>query len=242
MVFFFVPMSQRTPRALGFSILGLITVAFFARLSPIDAEEPPASVQPYGRACLVVEDASTQADSPLVSTSLFDEHATPGPGRRLAVYADASVDAYVVIAALNDTDRRLTNGWRPQFLEMKAWKEQPLPLAPTTWEWTNQTAGFSVYVVFLTRAAAGIDALQNLIAAMQDPKADPTLLDLQAKKLREEIVTSMAGQEPATFHSGAAANAWGGTLRGEPFPWPKLARKAEFQPNERGVLLYHHGR
>lgn len=222
-------------------LLCLLTVASFARLSPAAAEDPPASTQPYGRACLVVEEASAQADNPVISTSPFDEHATPGPGRRLAVYADASIDSYMVVAAFNDTDRRLTNGWRPQLVQLKAWEERHLPFAPTTWDWTNQTEGFSVYVMFLKRTAEGADALQNLIAAMQDPTAGPALLDLQAKKLREEIVAAMAGQEPTAFHAGAAASAWGGTLRGEPFPWPKLAQKAEFQPNGRGILLYRHG-
>ena len=226
-------------RGPAFLLLCLLTSV--ARLSPAAAEKPPAAAQPYGRACLVVEEVSTQADSAVVSTSPFDEHATPGPGRRLAVYADASIDSYMVVAAFNDTDRRLTNGWRPQFVQLKAWEERRLPFAPTTWEWTNQTEGFSVYVLFLARTAAGVDALQNLIAVMQDPKTGPALLDLQTKKLREEIVTSMTGQESAAFHAGTAASAWGGTLRGEPFPWPKLAQKAEFQPNGRGIVLYRHG-
>lgn len=222
-------------------IVCLITGTSFALPALVEAEEPPALVRLYGRACLVVEEASTQADNLLVSTSLFDEHAMPGPGRRLAVYADASIDSYMVVAAFDDKDRRLTNGWRPQLIQLKAWEEQRLPFAPTTWEWTKQAGGFSVYVVFLKRTAEGVDVFQNLIAAMQDPKAEAALLDLQAKKLREEIITSMGGQEPAVFHAGTAAMAWGGTLRGEPFPWPKLAQKVEFQPNGRGVLLYRHG-
>ncbi len=202
---------------------------------------PAGADEWYGRACLVVEALSPE-EPPRVTTTVFDDASTPGPGKRLALHLDASVESYALAAAFNDTDRRLTNGWPPQLVELKAWEERRLPLTPVRWEWTSGTEAFDVYVVFLERTAEGLDALQPLVAAMQDPKTDPALRDLQAKKLREQILGWMTGQETAGLHAGAEASAWGGTLRGEPFPWPKLAKKAGFGAGGRGVLLYRHGR
>ena len=193
-----------------------------------------------GRTCLVVEEFSAD-DPPVVTTTAFDDRSKPGPGKRLAVYVDASVDSFVLVAAFNDKDRRLTNGWPPQLVELKAWEERHLPLAPAIWEWTSPTEPFEVDVAFLERTATDIESIQNVIAAMQDPKTDPVLRDRQAKKLREEIITWTAGQEDAVFHGGVASSAWGGTLRGEPFPWPKMARKAVFGAKGRGVLIFRHG-
>ena len=201
---------------------------------------PAAADEPYGRACLVVEERSGNEPQDVV-TSVFDDGSTPGSGKRLALYADASVDAYVLVAAFNDQDRRLTNGWRPQLVEMKAWEERHLPLAPATWEWTGPVEPFEVYVVFLTRTAEGLDTLQRLVAALQKPTADAALLDLQANKLREELARGMVGQPPLVVHAGAVSSAWGGTLRGEPFPWPKQAQKAVCDAKGRGALLFRHG-
>lgn len=175
-----------------------------------------------------------------MTTAAFDESSKPGPGKRLALYVDSSVDAFVLVAAFDDKDRRLTNDWPPQLVALKAWEERHLPLAPVVWEWTNPTGPFEVDVAFLERTAEGLDSVQNVIAAMQDPKTDPVLRDRQAKKLREEIIAWAAGQEDAAFHGGVTSSAWGGTLRGEPFPWPKMARKAVVGASGRGVLIYRH--
>ena len=204
---------------------------------------PPPSAranEPYGRACLVVEELSPE-DPQHVTTTVFDDSSKPGQRKRLALYVDATVDSHVLVAAFNDKDRRLTNGWRPQLVELKEWEERRLPLAPVAWEWLTQADAFDVYIVFLERVAEGFETLQNLVAAMQDPQADPVLLDLQAKKLREEIARWMTRQEGPTFHAGASSSAWGGTLRGQPFPWPKMAQKATMRANGHGVLIYRHG-
>ena len=223
------PSLRRSLLALLMACVGLVCTA-----SPAGADAP------HGRACLVVEELSGNAPQN-VTTTIFGDGSTPGPGKRLALYADASVDAYVLVAAFNDKDRRLTNGWPPQLVELKAWEERYLPLAPAIWEWTSPTEPFEVDVAFLERTAADIESIQNVIAVMQDPTTDPLLRDRQAKKLREEIVTWTAGQEDAVFHGGVASSAWGGTLRGELFPWPKMARKAVFGAKGRGVLIFRHG-
>ena len=220
---------RRSLPALLMTCVGLAGTA-----SPAGADEAS------GRTCLVVEEPS--ADSPhVVTTTVFDDRSTSGPGKRLALHVDASVDSFVLVAAFNDKDRRLTNGWPPQFVELKAWEARHLPLAPAVWEWTSPTGPFEVDVAFLERTAKDIESIQNVIAAMQDPKTDPILRDLQAKKLREAIITWTAGQEDAAFHGGVASSAWGGTLRGEPFPWPKMARKTVFGAKGRGVLIFRHG-
>lgn len=195
----------------------------------------------YGRACLVVEEASSD-DPPLVTTTVFGKDSAPGPGKRLALYADSGGEAYVLAAAFNDQDRRLANGWRPQFVALRAGEEQRLPREPVAWDWTGPAEPFDVYVVFLSRAAQECDSLQTLVSAMQEPQADSVLLGLQAKKLYEELARLAVGQEPSAFHAGAVGGAWGGTLRGGPFPWPTMAQQAVMGANGRGVLIYRHGR
>jgi hypothetical protein len=216
--------------------VGLMGISLWAVSAPWLCAESA-----YGRACLVVEEASSD-DPPLITTTVLGKDAMPGPGKRVILYADSSVDLYVLAAAFNDKDRRLTNGWRPQFVALRAGEEQRLPLEPVTWQWTGPAELFDVYVVFLSRAAQERDSLQTLVSAMQDPHADPVLRDLQAKKLYEELARLLAGQEPAAFHAGAVGGAWGGTLRGSPFPWPTMAQKVAIGADGRGVLLYRHGR
>jgi hypothetical protein len=208
-------------------------------LGLVSAVSPAGADEPYGRTCLVVEESSAD-NPPVVTTTAFDESSKPGPGKRLALYVDASVASFVLVAAFNDKDRRLTNGWPPQLVEVKAWEERHLPLAPVVWEWTSPTEPFEVYVVFLEQTAEGLETLQRLVAALQESTADSTLLDLQAKKLREELARGIAEQKPLTLHAGASSSAWGGTLRGEPFPWPKQAQRAVFGAKGRGVVIFRH--
>lgn len=225
---------RRGKRWTALALFGVSVLRILAPSGVLSAEDS------YGRACLVVEDMSSN-DPLLITTTVLGERSTPGSGKRVALYADANVDAYVFAAVFNDTDRRLTNGWRPQGLALRAGEEQRLPREPIRWEWTSSTGPFEAYAVFLSHAAREIESLQALVSAMQDPKADPALLDLQAKKLYEALARFTA-QEPAAFHGGAVPGAWGGTLRGEPFPWPKMAQKTVIGANGRGVLIYRHGR
>lgn len=200
-----------------------------------------ASLKSSGRACLTVEETSPEGQVPAVHITAFDQNAKPGPGKRLILYADANTDGFILVTAFNAQDHGLANGWQVQWAEIKAWEELSLPATPVTWSWAEGSEPFEIYVVFFKKNFEGLADLTTLIAAMQDPANDAKLLDLQAKKLYEDINRWMQGENPAAFHAGAMPSAWGGTLRGIRFPWRQQAQKALLSDNGPGFLIYRYG-
>ena len=200
------------------------------------AIEPDA--QGFGRACLVVRDDSS-AENAHRHPTVFDQTATPGAGKRLALFIEASVDAKVLIAVFNDRDRTLTHDWRPEVVELQAWQEQRLPIAPRTWEWSQPTEAFEMNVVFLARPAEDWEQAHTLVAAMQAPEAAPERLAAQARRLHGILVGWTSA--PPAFEAGATPSVWGGVLRGAMFPWREHARTVTLDQDGRGVLMFRYG-
>ena len=143
-----------------FPILFLFLIAIIIPTLRAAAKSPGSNLPASARSCLVVEEASGSAPD-RVQTRVFHEAERPGPGKRLALYADASVEGYVLLAAFNEKDRKLANDFRPQFVKMEAGREYHLPLEPTTWDWAEETEAFEVYVVFLEKRKGGFPKVEK---------------------------------------------------------------------------------
>ena len=220
-----------------FSLCAFFQVSVFP--APGFALEETA--ESYGRACLAVEEFSLKTNEKITESAFSTQTSQPGPGKRLALYTEANVDALLFAVAFNDRDRKLANNWKPQLVEMNAWEERHLPAPPVTWDWKEGSEPFEIYVVFLKKTSEGSEELKTLVQALQNPAADPKLLNLQTQRLREMIQGWTANQDLTQFHAGAAPTAWGGTLRGAGFPWRQMAEKAVFGTNGRSFLIYRSG-
>lgn len=221
-----------------FLLLGIFYPAFFLPISP--ALEPP-STEAYGRACLGVEEFSSPEDETAMKTVVFDKNSKSGPGKRLVLYADSTIESVLLAVAFDSRTRELANDWKPQLIEMKAWEEQRLPVAPVIWSWSEGSEPFEIYVVFLKKTSEGLEELETLIQAMQHSETEPQLLNLQTQRLREIIQGWTANQDLTRFHAGQTPAGWGGTLRGAGFPWRQTAEKAVFGTNGRSFLIYRSG-
>src|SRR3989338_3685535 len=98
----------------------LALTAFAGVFLPVLAAQPAGET--FAQFCLVVEESAAPGSSP-IQTFAFEKNSTQGPGKRLAFYVMSKVDASVLVVAFNDKDRKLTNGWEPELVELKAWKE-----------------------------------------------------------------------------------------------------------------------
>ncbi len=135
---------------------------------------------------------------------------------------------------------KLANNWLPQLVELKAWEELSLPAPPITWSWHEGSEPFEIYVIFFKKTFPEISELAILVTAMQNSGAGTKLLDLQTRKLRDRINRWMGGQNPNDFHAGVVPSAWGGTLRGNRFPWRKQAQKAILSNRGHALLIYRY--
>lgn len=223
--------TRYTYLVLGVMVLGCVSEAW--------AEE--AAREAYGRACLMVEQVAPGAGGKAAESSEFGEASEPGAGKRLALYADASRESYVLLAAFSAKERRLANDWRPQLVKVAPWQEVRLPVSPMTWSWEDGSKPFELFVIFLEAGSQALDELEKMIPSMQDPGVSPRLLDLQSIRLRETLESWMEGKDPSFYHWGKVPLAWGGILRGDETPWPKAARKVAMDDSGRGIVIYHYG-
>lgn len=206
---------------------------------PGRGEGGEAAPQVYGRACLTVQEENLERGG-LPEIKVFDQTSTAGPGRKLVLYADSEAEGYVFAAAFRSEDHALARDWRPQMAELRPGEAVALPAEGAGWNWETGAGPFELMVVFLAKDAAEGASWATLVGAMQDPAADPKLLELQAGKLREQMLGLMGTPDPSVFHAGSAPSAWGGTLRGFSFPWRQMAEKVPLREG-RGVLVYTHG-
>jgi hypothetical protein len=203
--------------------------------SPLSAQEE--SSETSARACLAVEETAPGGTG-FPRVTVWKENEAPGPGKQIVLFADSSIDAYVIAAPFSAGGEGLANHWKPQFAELPAWQEMRLPVPPTAWNWETGAEPFELRVAFVEKNRTGIDEVKQLIEAMQAPQADENLLAMQARKLRETMDQWMATKDLSAFHAGALPSAWGGTLRGAQFPWRQMARKVAFDGEGRGFLTY----
>jgi len=201
----------------------------------LHAEEASDAI--FGRVCVAVHSRSIEGN---VSTKVFSDDSRPGEGKQLEVYFDAVTDGTVLIVAINPTDQTLANGWLPQTVAITAWEEYQIPQAGNLWQWQADSDPFEIYVLFFPVNWPDPEGIFKLAQAMQAPEATSKLLDLQTKKLYQQIVATIRSGSEGVLHSGAATTAWGGTLRGSRFHWKHSADKVALHPDEVGHTVYRY--
>ena len=194
-----------------------------------------ASAENYARICATTVDAESN-ETPLADAS------APGPGEKLVVHLDASAECVALILALIKKGSRLANGWRPQMVALPEWDERKLPAPPAVWNWNKGADPFELWIFFFKRDAAGLDELQKLVAAMQDPSLNEKVLSQQTRKICEKLDARMSGKQSINQGPKARTALAGGTVRSTEFPWRDYAQKVVLNEAFEGALVVRHGR
>jgi hypothetical protein len=195
----------------------------------------PAPAETYARVCVTTIDADSKE-------AVLADSSAPGPGEKLIVHLDASTECVALILPLIEQASRLANGWRPQMVGLPQWDERRLPAPPAVWNWNKGADTFELWIFFFKRDAAGLDELQKLVAAMQNPGLDEKVLAQQTHKLLEKLNTRMTGKQPIIPGPKANTALAGGTVRSVEFPWRDYAQKISLNEAFEGALVVHHGR
>jgi hypothetical protein len=196
---------------------------------------PSARAESYARVCATTVDAESN-EAPLAETS------APGAEEKLVVHLDASTECVALILPLVEKDSRLANGWRPQMVALPQWDERKLPSPPAVWTWNKGADPFELWIFFFKRDAAGLDEIQKLVAAMQNPTLDEKVLVQQTRKLCEKLNPRMTGKQPIIEGAKASTALVGGTVRSTEFPWRDYAQKVALNDAFEGALVVRHGR
>jgi hypothetical protein len=194
-----------------------------------------APAENYARICSTTVDAESN-ETPLAGAS------APGPGEKLVVHLDASAECVALILPLVEKGSRLANGWRPQIVGLPQWEERKLPAPPAVWNWNKGADPFELWIFFFKRDAAGLDELQKLVAAMQDPSLNEKVLAQQTRKICEKLDTRMSGKQPINQGPKARTALVGGTVRSTEFQWRDYAQKVVLNEAFEGALVVRHGR
>jgi hypothetical protein len=196
---------------------------------------PSARGESYARVC------ATTVDSESNETPLSDSSA-PGPGEKLVLHLDASTQCVALTLPLVEKNSRLANGWRPQMVGLPEWDEKKLPASPAIWNWNKGADPFELWIFFFKRDAVGLEEIQKLVTAMQNPRVEDQVLAQQTRKLCDKLSSRMSGK--VQIVPGAKANAMlvGGTKRRLDFPWRDYAQKVPLTDTLEGELVLRHGR
>ena len=200
------------------------------------------AAEPYGRACLTALSASEDSgNGQAEQETVFDQESKPSLGKHLKLYLDANSKCVALIAAFDRKDAKLTNGWRPRLVDVQEWEEKKLPPPTETWDWTTATGAFDFYVVFLGKDSSLTQEIKTLVASMKDPKAEPKLLQMQTKRLHDQINQWLAGKNKVLVKPGSSTHSLGGIVRaGDEFPWRDASQKVEFNEKEPGIVVFEH--
>jgi hypothetical protein len=190
---------------------------------------------PYARVCVTIGEASSG------ESALADDSA-PGPGKKLLVHLDASVDCTAVVLALANNSSRLTNGWRPQMVVLPAWTEKILPQPPVSWEWRKANDPFELWILFFKGNAAELEKIEKLLNALQKSRPNNQVLRQQTQKLCDMLSSRMSGNAQITQGPKANAPLVGGTTRRVDFPWRDYAQKVPLNEALEAELVLRHGR
>jgi hypothetical protein len=186
--------------------------------------------KPYGRVCL-----SLFEPGPPEKEEAFQASVTPGPGKTVRAYVDASEKCTVLIAPMT-RDGKLVNGWRPQLSDLpEDFEEILLPKTPAKWDWSATPIPFDFYVLFLSPDSKELVEARKLVDAMQNPKADDRVLALQTGKLKELI--GRLAVEKGKNQAPASEPEVGGVFRGAAFPWRQYAQSVNFSADHPGFLI-----
>ena len=235
--FFLTPRNDKTTRVLlgVLSIILLFALVILGKLSSLYAED--SAKESFGRTCLVVEEEKA-SETGVFQTALFDENSQPGPGRRLSLYLDSSVDTYALVALFNRKDQKLVGGWLPELVKLEAWEESRLPEESVNWDWSESGDDFEIHVVFMAESHKDFGALKSLIDSMVQSGEVRELLGLQTVRLREIIDRITSEKEAIRYKPGATPPAWGGTLRGLEFHWRQNSQKIALDEQGYGSIIY----
>jgi hypothetical protein len=196
---------------------------------------PSAPAESYARVCATTIDAESN-ETPLADAS------APGLGEKLVVHLDASAECVALILPLVEKASRLANGWRPQIVGLPQWEERKMPAPPAVWNWNKGADPFELWIFFFKRDAAGLDELQKLVAAMQDPSLNEKVLAQQTRKICEKLDARMSGKRPINQGPKARTALAGGTVRSTEFQWRDYAQKVVLNEAFEGALVVRHGR
>lgn len=229
---------QRAPLAM-FSVGLLFALAYFAPVGFPDftaASEADPS-RPYGSVCLSVQDETVPKEV------AFTPEVGPGPGKSIVAHAVASVPCILLIVALNQGDGQLAYGWRPQIAELdEEWEEVRLPQKNPVWRWEAQAEPFDFYVLFLSASSPLAQEVKRLVAAMQDPTEEQSVLRLQTNKLHELISRAAGDSDPSKHRATTTVTEVHGITRGpNEFLWRSFASKVYFDDRNSGLLVFRSG-
>ena len=211
-------------------IIASVLAAAFLGFAALGAE-PARDDLPRGRVCISVVEPGTPEHEVVFNAAIL-----PGPGKKIRIYADASIKRSVVVVAMRK-DGKLAGGWQPQIAELpEEFEEAQLPSPPTAWNWTSPVPPFDFHILFLPPGSKELETLKKLVAAMRNPKADERLVAMQTNKLRE-IISGISGSLEQGNRVTAIAVEVGGVFRGSAFPWRQYARSVSFSADRAGVLV-----
>ena len=192
---------------------------------------------PYASVCLSVRDEAVPKEV------VFTPEVGPGPGKSIVAHAVASAPCILLIAALSREDGRLAYGWRPQFAELdEEWQEVRLPKKNPVWRWEAQAEPFDFYVLFLSASSALAQEIKRLVAAMQDPTEEQSVLKLQTNKLHELISRAAGDSDPSKHRATTTVTEVHGITRGpNEFLWRSFASKVYFNDRNSALLVFPSG-
>lgn len=216
--------------------ISLVVLTYFipAGVLNLTAGSEADSSRPHASVCLAVrEDISPKeaAFTPLVE---------PGSGKFIIAHAVASVPCILLVVALNQRDGQLAYGWRPQFAELdEPWEEVALPRRNPFWRWEIKAEPFDFYALFLSAGSPIAQEIKGLVAVMQDPAEEQTVLKLQTNKLRELISRAVGDSDPSKHQATASVTEVNGVTRGpNEFLWRSFASKVYFDDRKSGLLVF----
>jgi hypothetical protein len=188
----------------------------------------------YARVCATTVDAKS-------NETLLTEKSAPAPGEKLLVHMDASAECVALVLPLVERGSRLANGWRPQMVGLPEWEERRLPAPPAVWNWNKGADPFELWIFFFKRDATGLDELQKLVAAMQNPSLDQRVLAQQTRKICEKLDARMRAKQPISKGPKPRMDLAGGSVRGTEFPWRDYTQKVVLNDAFKGVLVVRDG-
>jgi hypothetical protein len=220
--------------------VGLLTAfAYFTSVGFPDctAASEEDSSRPYASVCLSVRDETVPKEV------VFTPEVRPGPGKSIITHAVASAPCILLVVALNLGDGQLAYGWRPQIAELdEEWDEVRLPQKSSVWRWEAQAEPFDFYVLFLSTSSRLAQEIKGLVAAMQDPTEEQSVLKLQTNKLHELISRAAGDSDPSKHRATATVTEVHGITRGpNEFLWRSFASRVYFDDRNSGLLVFRSG-
>ena len=201
-----------------------------------DAVDPR---MPYGRSCVSVYDETSHSEVEWKAGAL------PGAGRSIRVHLDANgkADCSVLVVAFSKAMGGLANGWKPVLVELgsEGFEEKRVPVEPERWSWESGSADFEIYVVFLSSRQPATRKLANLVEKLVAGAGEESLVKLQTRQLREQVLAFASGGMVVRGLAGSGLTKLGGTVRAVGgFSWQEAARKIPFTEEKPGVTVFRH--